>query len=121
MQAVGLPEGRYALSQTTAYLALAPKSNASAHAIGRALTAVETAGNATPPTHLRSAAGPGRPLGRGRGYVYPHDHPDAWVDQRYLPDEVGDLRFYEPSDRGAEAVQRARMAELAKRRGSPES
>jgi len=119
VQAVGLPEGRYALAQTTAYLALAPKSNAAAVAIVRALEAVAIAGNATPPTHLRSAAGPGRPLGRGRGYVYPHDEPGAWVAQRYLPDGIGDPTFYEPSDRGAEEAQRARMAELARRREEP--
>jgi putative ATPase len=51
-------------------------------------------------------------LGRGIGYAYSHDHPDGYVPQEY---GVPRGQFYVPSDRGAEAAQRARLAELARR------
>ncbi len=115
---VGLPEARYALSQTTSYLALAPKSNASAVAIGRATEAVQARGNARPPAPLRDASYRGaKALGHGRGYLYPHDHPDGWVAQQYLPDGLEDARFYEPTDHGEEARLRARLEELRRRKG----
>jgi putative ATPase len=114
---VGLPEGRYALAQTTAYLALAPKSNASAVAIARAGEAVRGRGNLPPPAALRDASYRGaRELGHGRGYRYPHDEPDGWVDQQYLPDALVGERYYEPAGHGREARLRERIEELRGRR-----
>src|SRR5205085_5396600 len=73
---VGLPEARLNLAQAAVYLAKAPKSNASYKALSRATEAVRERGNLLPPAALRSAAYPGaRKLGRGAGYVYPHDDP----------------------------------------------
>ena len=75
---VGLPEARHNLAQATVYLARAPKSNASYVALGRAIKDVRERGNLLPPAALRSAAYPGaKALGRGAGYVYPHDDPAA--------------------------------------------
>jgi putative ATPase len=106
---VGLPEARINLAQAVAYVALAPKSNAAIAAIDDALAEVRRSGNLTPPAAIRDAHYPGaRTLGRGAGYVYPHSHGGFEPTQRYLPDELGDRRFYEPSQNGFEG----RLAEL---------
>jgi putative ATPase len=94
---VGLPEARLNLAQAAVYLARAPKSNASYVALNRATQAVRERGNLLPPAALRSAAYPGaRKLGRGEGYIYPHDDPRGFeVD--CLPDELKGTVFYEES------------------------
>jgi len=62
------------------------------------------------PVHLRDAHYYGaEKLGHGVGYEYPHDHPDGWVPQRYLPDELHGHRWYDPSDHGFEQEIRERM------------
>jgi putative ATPase len=99
---VGLPEARHNLAQATVYLARAPKSNASYVALGRAINEVRERGQLSPPAALRSASYPGaRALGRGLGYVYPHDDP-AGFDVDCLPDELQGTVFYEPSGIGDE-------------------
>src|SRR5438874_11873547 len=83
---VGLPEARLNLSQAAIYLALAPKSNASYIAIKEAAADVREHGNVLPPDELRDASYRGaRKLGRGQGYVYPHDDP-AGFEVDHLPD-----------------------------------
>ncbi len=115
---VGLPECALNLAQAAAYLALAPKSNASTTAISAAMRHVREHGAKLPPDHLRDAHYPGaKKLGRGEGYVYPHDEPDGVSDQPLLPPELRGARFYEPTDRGEEERMRARIDELRRRRG----
>jgi putative ATPase len=110
---VGLPECALNLAQAAAYLALAPKSNASTLAISRASAHVREHGAADPPAHLQDAHYPGaRKLGRGEGYRYPHDEPDAVTDQPLAPESIRGERFYEPADRGFEAEMRARLERL---------
>jgi len=92
---VGLPEARLNLAQAAVYLAKAPKSNASYLALSRATQDVREHGNLLPPAALRSAAYSGaRKLGRGVGYVYPHDDP-AGFDVDCLPDELKGTVYYE--------------------------
>ena len=55
-------------------------------------------------------------LGYSRGYLYPHNHPGAWVEQEYLPENLKGRTFYKPSERGLEREIRRRMAELVKRK-----
>ena len=113
---IGLPEGQLPLAQTTIYLALAPKSNASTLAIGRAMAEVQAAGNLAPPKPLQSAATPGeRAVGKGVGYRYPHNEPEAWLPQQYLPDALADTRFEELTDHGAEEALRQRLEELRRK------
>ena len=101
---VGLPEARLNLAQAAVYLARAPKSNASYVAIGRATELVRERGNLLPPAALRSAAYAGaRKLGRGAGYLYPHDDPAGFAVD-CLPDELAGSVFYEPSGHGDEQV-----------------
>jgi putative ATPase len=112
---VGLPECTLNLAQAAAYLSLAPKSNASTRAISRASAHVREHGAAEPPPHLQDAHYPGaRKLGRGEGYRYPHDEPDAVTEQPLAPESVRGERFYEPTDRGFEAELRERLERLRK-------
>jgi putative ATPase len=99
---VGLPEARINLAQAAAYLALAPKSNASIRAIDRALAEVRERGNLRPPKHLRDASYPAaRRLGHGEGYVSPHADPEGAAGQLYLPYELAGTTYYERErDRG---------------------
>jgi putative ATPase len=103
LEFVGLPEARFALGEAALYLALAPKSNSVATALGRAADVVRRLGNAPVPTHLRDAHYRGaRRLGHGAGYRYPHDDPTGWVDQRYLPEGLDRGEVYRPQSHGAE-------------------
>src|SRR6185436_2515834 len=100
---VGLPEGRIPLAQAATFLATCPKSNAAYRALLAATEDVRRTGALPVPLHLRNAPTPlMKGLGYGAGYQYPHDHPDAEVEQQYLPDALGDRRYYEPTDRGRE-------------------
>ncbi|MGH2703810.1 MAG: replication-associated recombination protein A [Actinomycetota bacterium] len=119
LELVGLPEAQLNLAQAVTYLASAPKSNASTVAIGRATADVRALGEGQVPSHLRDAHYQGaRRLGHGKGYEYPHDHPGGWVAQDYLPEELRGRRYYEPTDRGAEAEIRERLDRLRARRNA---
>ena len=103
LEHVGLPEAQLNLSQAAVYLALAPKSNASAVAIWEARRDVREHGNARPPAMLRSTGHKdgAKARGHGEGYVYPHDDP-AGFDLSYLPEELRGRRYYRPSRTGEE-------------------
>ncbi len=111
---VGMPECALNLSQAAAYLALAPKSNASTKAIARARADVQREGAADPPSYLQDAHYFGaKKLGRGVGYEYPHNVPGGVSDQSLLPEGMEDRRYYEPTDRGFEEQLRKRIADCA--------
>ncbi|TPW09708.1 MAG: putative ATPase, partial [Acidimicrobiaceae bacterium] len=98
------------LSQAAIHLATAPKSNRAALAIWNARSDVQSGAIGEVPAHLRDAHYQGaQSLGHGTGYEYPHDHPDGWVAQQYLPDAQVDKRYYEPSEFGREREVRERM------------
>ena len=116
---VGLPEAQLNLAQAVVHLACAPKSNRVTVALGRARHDVREGPRGEVPAHLRDAHyRSASTIGHGEGYVYPHDQPGAWVEQRYRPAELGDARYYEPSDRGHEAVVGERLAKW--RRDGPD-
>nr|MDJ0925002.1 replication-associated recombination protein A [Acidimicrobiia bacterium] len=104
IEVIGLPEGAYALSHATIYLATAPKSNSVTTAMQRTREAVEATASAPVPPHLRSAATAGqRALGDGVDYRYPHDDASGVLAQQYLPDAAVDAILYRPGNRGEEA------------------
>ena len=107
---VGLPEARIPMAEAAIYLATAPKSNATVTAISSAWHDVEHEEARPVPRHLRSASYPGaRQLGHGVDYRYPHDAPDGFVAQAYVPDNVKDRTYYEPSSAGYEEEIRGRL------------
>ena len=98
---VGLPEARINLAHATIYLARAPKSNSVITAIGKA--GADAASADPVPLHLRDTHYPGAgKLGHGKGYKYPHEFPDHYVEQEYRPERFEGKRYYEPSDQGEE-------------------
>jgi len=118
VEVIGVPEGAYALSHATVFLALAPKSNSIKEAMDRTRELVEGTPAAAVPPHLRSAAFEGqRALGDGVGYVYPHDEEEALTPQQYLPDEATAAVLYVPKDLGEEHELRLRLAEIDARLG----
>ena len=107
---VGMPEAQIILSQAVTYIACAPKSNAACNAVFAAMDVVKNEKNYRVPTHLQDAHYKGAAkLGHGAGYQYAHDFPKHYVRQQYLPDEIKDRIFYEPSDNGYEQKIKAHM------------
>ena len=99
-EVIGYPECRINLAQAAIYNALAPKSNAAERAIDLALADVRTSGQREVPSYLRDRHRPGSD--EYGEYRYPHDYPDGWVDQRYLPDGLDTGAFWKPDGRGWE-------------------
>jgi len=117
VERVGLPEARIILAQAAAYMALAPKSNASVNAIAEAEESVRRV-RTTVPVHLQDAHyGGHEKLGHGIGYRYAHDYPDHYVIQQYLPDEIAGEHFYRPGDFGPEKVLWDRLQDIRRRAG----
>ena len=114
---IGLPEGIYPIVEATLYLATAPKSN-SAGAYFKAFQLIEAQGITGVPKHLQDATRDGKALGHGRDYQYPHENPDHFLPQQYLPGELLGTYFFRPSSQGYEAqvvdrLERWRQAQRA--------
>ena len=104
VERIGMPEAQIILAQAAAYVACAPKSNASCNAIFEAAEEVKRSGNLPIPTHLQDAHYKGAAkLGHGTGYKYAHDYPNHYVKQQYLPYELDGKEFYRPTGNGYEA------------------
>ena len=102
VERIGMPEAQIILSQAVLYVATAPKSNSACNAIFAAMDNVRSY-KTTVPSHLQDAHYKGsQKLGHGIGYKYAHDYPKHYVEQQYLPEEIQDAKFYEPSDNGKE-------------------
>jgi putative ATPase len=114
VEMIGLPEAQYALAQAVAYVASAPKSNRAGAAYWAALADVEGRGRLPVPLHLRQGTHRrlAREQGHGKGYKYPHDFPNADVEQQYLPDDLVGTTYYQPSDQGMEIQIGERLARL---------
>lgn len=96
---IGMPEGRIVLSQAALYIALAPKSNSAYIGIDKALKDIKEEETAQVPDHLKdSHYGGAKNLGHGKRYKYPHDYPNARVEQNYLPAGYRDRVYYTPGD-----------------------
>ena len=102
VERVGMPESQLILAQAAIYVACAPKSNSCTNAIFAATESVKSR-KATVPSHLQDSHYHGAAkLGHGIGYEYAHDFPKHFSKQRYLPEELGDVKFYEPGTNGYE-------------------
>ena len=112
---VGMPEARIILSQVTTYLVSCPKSNAAYLAIDAAIKDVKENPDVPVPLHLRNA--PTKLMkdeGYGEGYKYPHDFPQHFVNETYLPDMLKNKRYYFPSELGREKTLKERLNKLWK-------
>ncbi|MBC8632426.1 replication-associated recombination protein A [[Eubacterium] tenue] len=96
---LGFPEARIPLSQATIYLAQCPKSNSAVMAIESALADLDNIETGDIPLHLKDAHYLGaKNLGRGVDYKYPHNYPNHYVKQQYLPDAIKDKKYYIPGE-----------------------
>lgn len=103
VELVGLPEAAINLSQVTTYLASAPKSNAAYMALNKAREAFKKTGRVDIPLALRSDRTPlAKKMGYGKDYKYSHNSPRGYIPQRFLPEALGDEKFYEPKNIGYE-------------------
>lgn len=103
VERIGMPEAQIILAQAAIYVATAPKSNSVVTAIGEAMEAVANEKTMPVPVHLQDRHYKGaEKLGHGAGYCYPHDYPNHYVKQQYLPDGMENREFYHISDQGYE-------------------
>ncbi|MCE2459279.1 MAG: replication-associated recombination protein A [Pseudomonadales bacterium] len=114
---LGSPEGELALAQAVLYLASVPKSNAVEAAFNAAMAYVRESPTHPVPLRFRNArTALMDKLGHGKDYRYAHDEHDAYAaGERYFPDEMPDVVFYEPTDRGIEGRIAERLAGLKDR------
>ena len=92
---VGMPEARIILSEAAIYIALSKKSNATYLAIDKAIEDVKTKETGEVPMHIRNApVEQMKQLGYHQGYLYPHDFPNHYVEQQYLPDEMVGTKYF---------------------------
>lgn len=105
LETVGMPEARLPIAQAIIALCESPKSNSVVMAVDTALADAEKGGFGPVPVHLRDTHYGGHErIGSGEGYKYPHDYPDHWVRQEYMPPECRGRQYYFPSNMGHEAT-----------------
>lgn len=103
VEMIGMPEGFIPMAETTIYLSLAPKSNSSYRAYLEAKKEIENNGIQEVPIHLRNPVTKlDREQNYGKGYKYPHDYPNSWVQQQYLPETLKNKKFYFSKKQGKE-------------------
>lgn len=94
---LGFPEARLPLAEATIFLAGMPKSNSAVCAIDEALADVRSGEAGDIPSHLKDGHyGGAQKLGNAIGYKYPHDYPNSYVEQQYLPDNLVGKKYYNP-------------------------
>lgn len=117
VHAVGMPESRIILAQTTTYLAGCPKSNAAYSAIDRAWQDVTENPTLQIPKHLRNApTALMKREGYAKDYKYPHDFPGHFFNAPYLPSQIKDRIYYIPTDQGREKALKERLEQLWNKR-----
>ena len=110
---LGLPEARIPLAEAVIMLATSPKSNSAYMAMNNALEDVKNSGPLDFPRHLQNKHFDGADAKvRGQHYLYPHDYPDHWVKQQYLPDALKDRVYYEYGENKTEQAAKAYWAKV---------
>ena len=104
---LGLPEARLPLAEACIFLATCPKSNTACLAIDAALSDVRAGKACSIPRQLQNVHADGTGFEREQGYLYPHNFPNRWVPQQYLPDELKNVRYYEYGDNKTEQAAKA--------------
>ena len=98
---IGFPEARIPLANAVIELCLSPKSNSAYKALDSAIADIRAGKSGEVPDHLKDAHYKGATeLGRGIGYLYPHDYETGWVKQQYLPDRIKNKVYYQPKKTG---------------------
>ncbi|WP_165212907.1 replication-associated recombination protein A [Streptococcus tangpeifui] len=100
-QKIGFPEARILIANVVVDLALSPKSNSAYLAMDAALADLRKSGNLPIPRHLRDGHYKGsKELGNAQDYLYPHNYPEKWVKQQYLPDKLLGINYFSANETG---------------------
>ena len=92
---LGMPEARIPLADAAVLMATSPKSNSAYNAMNRAAEDVQKGRGGDFPRHLQNVHADTYTMEREQGYLYPHDYPNHWVRQQYLPDALVGTKYYE--------------------------
>lgn len=112
---LGFPEARIPLAEAVIFLAGLPKSNSAVCAIDEALSDVRSGKAGDIPSHLRDGHYSGaQKLGRAQGYKYPHDYPNSYVKQQYLPETLKNKVYYKPGSNKMEQATNSYMENIKK-------
>ena len=111
---LGLPEAKLPLAEACILLATAPKSNTGVMAIDKAWADVRAGRTGNIPRELQNVHADGTGFEREQGYLYPHDFPNHWVRQQYLPDALKNTRYYDFGDNKTEQAARRYWEEIKK-------
>ena len=111
---LGMPEARLPLADAVIFLATAPKSNSGYLAIARAMQDVQAGKIGVFPRELQNVHADSAGQERKQGYLYPHDYPNHWVKQQYLPDILKDAKYYEYGDNKIEQAAKHYWDEIKK-------
>ena len=111
---LGLPEGRLPLAEAAVLLATAPKSNSAYNAINAAMRDIRKGKVGQVPRHLQNVHADSTGSGKAPAYKYPHDYPHHYVAQRYLPEALGDVTYYEYGDNKTEQAARRYWEDIKK-------
>ena len=100
-KSIGFPEARILISNVVIDLALSPKSNSAYLAMDKAIADLHQSGALPIPRHLRDGHYAGsKDLGNAQNYKYPHNYPEKWVAQQYLPDKLQGKNYFDPNHTG---------------------
>ena len=111
---LGLPEARLPLAEAVILLATWPKSNTAYMGISAAQADIRAGKSGPPPRELQNVHADGTGFEREQGYKYPHDYPNHWVKQQYLPDVLKNARYYEFGDNKTEQAAKRYWEEIKK-------
>ena len=111
---LGLPEARLPLADAVLLLATAPKSNSGCMAIDAAIADVKAGRTGPVPRELQNVHADGTGFERDQGYLYPHNFPNHWVRQQYLPDVIRDRVYYTYGDNKTEQAAKRYWDEIKK-------
>ena len=92
---LGMPEARIALGDVAVLMATSPKSNSGHIALDMAMADIRKGKGGDFPRHLQNVHADSYTMEREQGYLYPHDYPNHWVQQQYLPDDLVGTTYYE--------------------------
>jgi putative ATPase len=104
---LGLPEAQIPLADAAVLMATSPKSNSAYMAIHAARADIQAGKTGDFPRHLQNVHADGTGFEREQGYLYPHDYPNHWVEQQYLPDAIRDRKYYEYGPNKTEQAAKA--------------
>ena len=111
---LGMPEARIPLGDAAVLMATSPKSNSAYQAMNTAISDIHKGKGGDFPRHLQNIHADSYTMEREQGYLYPHDYPNHWVQQQYLPDDLKDKHYY---DYGPNKLEQAAKAYWDKVKG----